>query len=104
MKKAFKNLFHYLKPYKVPTLASIVLIIFATIFRLVGPNKLGELANLIESSIKGEPLSMTSVWKIGALLITLYVLGAVFTYLNNLLITRVCFKTSQKLRNEISKR
>ena len=104
IKKAFKNLFAYLRPYKVPTLISIVLIVFATIFRLIGPNKLGELANLIESSIKGEQLSMTNVWKIGALLIVLYSLGAVFTYVNNLLITRVCFKMSQKLRNEISRK
>ena len=102
MKKAYSKLINYLKPYSVPTILSIVLIVFATLFRLVGPNKLGELANLIEDSIRGGNLSMSSVWKIGITLIILYVLGAIFTYINNVLITKVCFKMSQKLRNEIS--
>ena len=113
MKKSLSRLFKYLKIYFPLILISVVLIVSNTIFRLIGPNKLADLTNILETAIPkisqtgeilsfGQPFEMSSVWRIGILLICLYVFGAIFSYIANVLIARVCFKMSQKMRSEIS--
>ncbi len=105
MKKSFGRLLKYLKTFMPLIIVSMVLIIASTVIRLVGPNKLGDLTNLISDSlVKGKPYTMADIWKIGKLLITLYVFGAVFTYIANYLIGRVCFVMSQKLRSDIQEK
>ncbi len=105
MKKSFGRLLKYLKTFMPLIIVSIILIIASTVIRLVGPNKLGDLTNLISDSIvKGKPYTMADIWKIGKLLISLYVFGAVFTYIANYLIGRVCFVMSQRLRSDIQEK
>lgn len=107
LKQSFGRLFNYLKPFYNTILISLLLIVFATIFRLVGPSQLQKITNYLYNSlpIGGNapvPYEMSDVMKIVIFLIVLYVTGAVFTYISNLLIARACFKMSQKLRTDIS--
>ena len=104
MKKSLGKLIKYLKIYMPLIIVSMVLIISSTIIRLIGPNKLGDLTNIIADSFRGKPYQMSDIWKIGSLLICLYVFGAVFTYISNLLIGKVCFIMSNKLRREIQEK
>ncbi len=115
MKKSLGKLFRYLKPFLPLIVISMILIIGSTIIKLVGPNKLGDLTNIIQDSLPqftelgvikslGIPYEMAQVWNIGIMLIILYVCGAIFTYIANFLIARVCFKMSQKLRGDISRK
>lgn len=104
MVKSFGRLFKYLKTYMPIIIVSITLIVFATIIRLIGPNKLGELTDLISKSMFTS-FEMSSVWKIAITLICLYIFGAVFTYIANLLIGKVCFVLmSNKLRKDIQEK
>ena len=105
MKKSFGRLFKYLKIYMPLIIVSLTLIVAATIIRLIGPNKLGELTDMISMSFKGVPFTMSQVWKIATTLICLYVFGAVFTYIANLLIGKVCFVLmGNKLRKEVQEK
>lgn len=104
IKKSFARLFKYLKIYMPLIIVSTVLIIASTIIRLIGPNKIGDLTNIVSDSFKGIPYEMSQIWKIGILLIVLYVFGATFTYISNVLIGKVCFKMSNKLRMEIQQK
>ena len=114
MKKSFARLLKYLKNFMPLIIVSTFLIIASTIIRLVGPNKLGELTNIVSGSLPrfdetgklvlGTPYSMNSIWKIGGLLIGLYIFGAVFTYIANYLMGRVCFIMSNNLRREIQEK
>ena len=111
MKKSFSRLFKYLKTFMPLIIVSVSLIIASTIIRLIGPNKLGDLTNIVSESLPrldesgnlifGTPYSMEEIWKIGGLLIGLYVFVAVFTYIANYLMGRVCFITSNRLRRDI---
>ena len=111
MKSAFGRLFKYLNTFTPLIIVSIILVIASTIIRLVGPNKLGELTNIVSASfsrvdetgnlVLGTPYTLNQIWKIGGLLIGLYVFGAVFTYLANYLMGRVCFLMSNNLRRDI---
>ena len=109
LKQSFGRLFKYLKPFYNIILISLLLIVFATIFRLVGPSQLQKITNYLYNSlpIGGNapvPYEMSDVMKIVIFLIVLYVTGAVFTYISNFLIARACFKMSQKLRTDISRK
>ena len=103
LKKSLGRLFSYLKTFLPMIIVSMVLIIANTIFRIIGPDKLADITNLVTESvmIPGASVDMPKVWKIATTLICLYVFGAVFSYIANVLIARVCFKMSQKLRSEI---
>ena len=111
-KKAVVRLFKYLKMYMPLIIISTVLIIANTIFRIIGPNQIGKLTTLLEQAtplyinnvlIKaGIPFEISQVWGIAGVLIVLYAFGAIFSYIANVMIARVCFKSSQKLRSDIS--
>ena len=109
-KKSLARLFKYLKTFAPLIFTSITLIIISTVFRLVGPNRLSEITNIVSASIPfkingiiipGKSFEMSQIWPIVIFLISIYVLGAVFTYIANILIGKVCFKMSKKLRSEL---
>lgn len=112
MKKSLLRLAKYLKSFFPVIVISLVLFVANTVFRIVGPNQLAKLTNILEKSIPqifadgtfvlGKSFELSDIWAIAKLLIILYVLGAIFTYIANILIARACFKTSQRLRSEIS--
>lgn len=114
MKKSFARLFKYIKSFMPLIIVSMVLIIAQTIFRIVGPDKLSDITNIVSGAIPvfkdgimvfpGIPFEMSEVWEIVILLIILYVLGALFSYIANVLIAKVCFKMSQKMRADISRK
>lgn len=112
MKKSLLRLAKYLKVFFPIIIISLILFVANTVFRLVGPNELAKITNILEkavphkaedgSLVMGQSFELSTIWSIAKLLIILYVLGAVFTYIANILIARACFKTSEKLRTEIS--
>lgn len=102
-KKSLGKLLRYIKGYAPMIIISMILIIASTIFRLVGPNKLGDLTNIITISLRTfVPFEMSEIWDIGITLIVLYALGFAFTYISNVIIARACFKMSKNLRSDIS--
>lgn len=103
VKKSFARLIKYSKVFLPLIIVSMILITAQTVFRIIGPDKLADITNLVTESvmIPGASVNMTKVWKIAITLISLYVLGAVFGYISNLLMIRVCFKMSQNLRRDI---
>ena len=103
-KKALASLIKYIKPFLPMIIVSTILIIGSTIIRLIGPNKIGDITNILQLSLVGVPFEMSAIWEIAITLIILYVFGAIFTYTANIIITKTCFKTSQKLRNEIDEK
>ena len=112
MKKSLLRLAKYLKAFFPIIIISLILFATNTVFRIVGPNELAKITNILEKAIPeikdgkivgpGTPFELSSIWNIAKLLIILYVFGAVFNYIANILIARACFKTSQKLRSEIA--
>ncbi len=113
VKKSLGRLFRYLKTYMPLIIVSMVLIIANTVFRIIGPNKLADITNILVEAVPeigkngeilkfGTPFEMSSIWNVAILLICLYSFGALFSYIANVIIARVCFKMSQKMRSEIS--
>ena len=112
-KKSMGRLLQYLKPFFPTIIVTMIFIIASTIIRLVGPNKLGDLTNIVVKNmprfengvlVPGEPFEMKDIWNICILLLVLYAFAAVFTYVAQVLLGKVCFIMSKNVRKEIQRK
>ena len=107
-KGAIKRLFKELKPFRVLIITALILAALGSILSLVAPNKLSELtdtisAGLIVTKDAPEPfMDMDTIKGIALFLAILYVVSALFTYIQSLAMTDVANKFAKSLRNRIS--
>ena len=102
-KASIARILSYSKLYVPLIVIASIFIVFSTICRLVGPKKLGELADII-NPMTTSSFGFESVVKIGVLLITLYILAFVSTYFANVMLGKTAFRVTQNLRSDISKK
>lgn len=92
----------YLKPYYVWLVLAIVFAIGGTICSIIGPNKIGEMTNIIEQAVlAGTAIDLVAVGKIGILLVVLYSISVVLSYLQGLIMTEVVQRSTKKMRTDI---
>nr|WP_132996414.1 ABC transporter ATP-binding protein [Sporanaerobacter acetigenes] len=108
-KGTFSKLLNYLKPYKVKLIIVIIFAIGSTIFSIVGPKILGKATTkifegLISKVSGGEGIDFSYIKNIILTLIGLYLLSALFSYIQGFIVTGVSQKVSYKLRKEISQK
>lgn len=96
----------YISKYKIPLIIVMIFAIGSTIFTIVGPKILGnattEIFNGIISKISGG--NGVDFGKIGKILITLlglYVISAIFSFIQGFTMTNVSQKMTYKIRNDI---
>lgn len=105
-KKTVKRILHYLKDFRVSLIIVVVLTILSTIFSIVGPKILGNatteiFAGLTSKLSGGSGVNFDNVLKILLTLGILYVVSAIFSYIQGFIMTNVAQKTSYRLRKEI---
>ncbi len=108
-KGTFKKLIHYLKTYRLSIFFVILFAIGSTIFAIVGPDILGNATTLLYeglmSKISGtggvnfEKLAATLIFLLG-----IYLISALFSYLQEVLMAKVTTKITYRLRKEISEK
>lgn len=98
---------HYLAKYKWQLVIVLIFAIASTIFTIVGPKILGnattEIFNGLMSKLSGG--SGIDFGKIGQILLTLlglYVLSAIFSFIQGFTMTTVAQKITYRIRNDIS--
>lgn len=108
-KGTFKKLLNYLKPYSISIIVVLIFAVGSAIFSIVGPKVLGrattKLFEGLVSKISGEVgagIDFTYIGNILAVLIVLYVISAVFSLIQNFIMSGVAQKVSYNLRKEIS--
>ena len=106
-KTTMKLIRDYLSKYKLALIIVMIFAIGSTIFTIVGPKILGnattEIFNGIVSKISGG--SGVDFGKVGTILLTLlglYVLSAIFSFVQGFTMTGVSQKLTYKLRNDIA--
>jgi len=105
-KKTIKKLLKYLKDYKISLIIVLIFTIASTIFSIVGPKILGnattEIFKGVTSKLKGGTgVDFNAVLRILITLGMLYLLSAIFSYVQGIIMTNISQKTSYKLRKEI---
>lgn len=100
-KKSFASLIAYSGKYVPAIIIALILAVTGTIFSIIGPNKIQDLTDLItEGFMTG--IDMDGIKDIAFLLVTLYSLGFVFTYVQHFIMTTVTQRISKGLRAAIS--
>ena len=100
-KKAIVNLIKYCKPYYSLIFFAIMLAMISSICSIIGPDKLKDITNTItEGLVLG--IDMNRVKDISIFLIIIYLISAIFGYIEHYIMAVVTNKFSKQLRKEIS--
>ena len=109
-KKTMKTLISYLKPYNKKIMLVIIFAILSAAFNIVGPKMLGNVTTEIFSGLMGEVngtrggIDFTYIKEIIILLLGLYGLSSLFSYLQGFIMSKVSTEVSFNLREAISKK
>ncbi|MDO4312632.1 MAG: ABC transporter ATP-binding protein [Eubacteriales bacterium] len=108
-KGTMKKLIRYMGTYKIAIFFVMIFAIGGTIFNIVGPKILGkattEIFNGLVSKISGGAgIDFDRVGKILVGLLGLYVISAVFSFIQGYLMTGISQKMTYRLRKEISEK
>ena len=105
-----KNMFSNLKKVikymdkKVPVVIfSLVLAALASVLTIIGPDKIGKITDLIKEGLSTE-IDLAAISKIGFMLITIYLLGAVFTFIEHYMMANVTLDVSKQMRSDLSRK
>lgn len=106
-----KKLLNYLKPYRLSIIIVLIFAIGSAAFSIIGPKILGKattkLFEGLVSKISGEvgaSIDFTYIGNIILLLIGLYVISSIFSFIQGFIMSGVAQKVSYNLRKEISEK
>ncbi|MBI0580548.1 ABC transporter ATP-binding protein [Neobacillus cucumis] len=110
-KGTLKRLVSYLKPHKFQLLAVLITAIISTIFSIVSPKIMGKATTrLFEGlmmklrGVPGAKIDFDYIGNIILLLIGLYILSAIFAYIQQYIMAGVAQKTVYHLRKEVEEK
>lgn len=104
-----KKLLKYISQYKLKLIIILIFAILSTAFSIIGPKLLGKaITELSTGYIKkisqiGD-IDFSKIATILLILLIIYIISAVFTYIQGFIMTSISQKTAYKLRKEISEK
>lgn len=103
LKGALIKLFNYIKIYLPLIIPALILSCISSVFSIIGPDKLKDITDTITKGLV-TGIDLEKVKSISYFLITIYLLGAIFGYIQGLLMALVTNKSAKRLRQEISEK
>ena len=113
-KKSLGRLAKYCKRYMWFIITALIFAAAGSVLTLIGPSKLQELTDIITKALPifdadtgiwsnlGMSVEMQSVASIGIFLIILYVLGALFNYIEGFIMATITQRMSKRMRRDIT--
>jgi len=107
-KGTFKKLLNHLGKYKIAIFIVIIFAIASTIFNILGPKILGNATTKIFEGVmnmisgNGEGIDFGYISRIMITLVVLYIISAVFAYLQGFVMSNVSMKVTYNLRRDIA--
>lgn len=104
-KKTIKRLIGYLRPYWVAFIFVILAAIVSTLFAVISPVLLGQATtNIFEGITKNGGVDFVSLGRLLLILLGLYVLSSMFTYLMSYIMVGISQKIVYQLRKETNEK
>ncbi|MBQ8891909.1 MAG: ABC transporter ATP-binding protein [Bacilli bacterium] len=100
-KQGVKNILLYLKPFYKYLIIAVVLAFIGSISSIIGPDKIKEITNLIVEGL-GTGIDLDKIKSIAIFLISIYMVGAISSYLEQFIMATITNRFSKKVRGEIS--
>ena len=109
LKGTIKKLFRYVSKYKIALIFVLVFTIGSTIFSITGPKILGNATQEIYTGVMskisgGNGINFDAVLKILLWLFVLYVISAIFSYIEGWIMSTISQKLTYKFRKEVSEK
>ena len=102
-KKSMKEFINYCRPYFLAISISLIISIISSVLTIVGPDKLKDITNIISSGlITG--INIEEVKNVSLILLIIYLISAIFGYLDEIIMAIVTNKFSKVLRRDITKK
>lgn len=100
-KGAIGKLSAYCRKYMAVIILALILACAGAIFNVMGPDKLSDMTNIIVEGIM-TGIDMGEFENIAFFLLTIYILGFVFNYIQGFIMSTVTQRVSRSLRSDIS--
>lgn len=101
-KATMATLVRYLKPFRVSIIAVLIFAVVSTGFTIIGPKILGNVTNNIVAGYLSHMIDYGAILKMIELLVGLYLLSALFSYIQGWIMSGVSQKVTFNLRRDIS--
>lgn len=98
---AWRRLFQYMDRYRAPFIAALVIACVGTVLTLAGPNLISDVTDLIQEGLYG-PMDLDGIVSICLILVVLYALSAVLTFVQQFIMTTISQRTASSFRRDIS--
>ena len=98
---AWRRLFQYMDRYRAPFIAALVIACIGTVLTLAGPNLISDVTDLIQEGLYG-PMDLDGVVSICLILVALYAVSAVLTFVQQYIMTTISQRTASNFRRDIS--
>ena len=103
LKLAVKKLIKYLEKFIPLVIIAIILAILSSVFSIIGPNKLSDLTDEITKGIMSG-INFEAITSIAVFLLTIYLLSAIFNYIQGFIMATVANNFAKSLRTQISQK
>ena len=103
LKLAVKKLIKYLKKFMPLIIIALVLAILSSVFSIIGPNKLSDLTDEISKGIM-TGIDFEAITSIAVFLLTIYLISALFNYIQGFIMATVANNFAKSLRTQISQK
>ena len=107
-KGTLKRLTYYLGAYKIQLLFVVAAAILSTVFSIFSPKLLAEAIDTLfnglmnkMNDVPGAEIDFTAIWQVLVWLIVLYIISALFTYIQQIIMVNISQKTIFQLRQEV---
>lgn len=100
---SLKKISAYMRGDLALMITALVLAAFGAVLTIVGPDKIGEMTNLMAEGF-ASGIDMAAVAKIGIFLAVIYGLSAIFTFTQHYIMATVTLKMSRRMRGELSEK
>ena len=101
LKKALREMTHYLKKYIPFIVIALVLSALGSVLSIIGPNKLSDLTDEITKGLM-TGLNFDAIKSISIFLVCIYGLSGIFNYIQGFIMATVANRFAQSLRTQIS--
>lgn len=95
LKKSLTNFLFYLKPYFIPLIIALILASVGSICSIIGPDKVKEITNTIIAGLN-TGIDLDKVKSIAIFLLTIYLLSAIFTYIEHFIMATITNRFSKR--------
>ena len=103
VRELLRRLSAYSDKLRAPTIAALILAACGAVLTIIGPNQLSRITDLISDGLF-TGIDLAAVGRIGIVLLTIYLAGALLTYIQQFIMATVTLKLSRSLRGDLSKK